>query len=61
MSAQHDHEIDNKLHADCPACDYIREVTDPKRAKAEREVENDLGQIMKTALKARPGRKAKYH
>lgn len=51
---KHDHEIDGKLHEHCEACDYTRERTAPKRMKANKEVDNDLGQILKTALRAKP-------
>lgn len=51
---KHNHEIDGKLRTECDACDYIRDRTSPERTKAQREVDNDLGGIMKTALKAKP-------
>lgn len=51
---KHDHEIDGKLREHCEACDYIRARTDPARLRAQREVDNDLGGIMKAALKAKP-------
>lgn len=49
---KHSHEIDGKLHRDCEACDYIRDRTSATRLKAQKEVDNDLGQIAKTAMKA---------
>lgn len=34
MTEQHNHEIDGKLHDECPACDRIREVqAEAKRYK----------------------------
>ena len=57
---KHEHELDGKLHEGCGACDYARALLDPVRTRAHKEVDNDLGQIAKTAMKAKPGRPAKY-
>ena len=35
MAEQHNHDLDNKLHDKCPACDLIRDRH--KRDKAVRE------------------------
>lgn len=40
---QHNHDLDNKLHDKCPACDLIRDRH--KRDKAVREFEADLKAI----------------
>jgi hypothetical protein len=51
---KHNHDIDGKLHDDCTACDYTRALTSPRASKVQREIDQDIGGIMKTALKAKP-------
>ena len=43
MAEPHNHDLDNKLHDKCPACDLIRDRH--KRDLATREVEADLRAI----------------
>lgn len=54
MAQQHTHEIDGKLHDECPMCELIKERTGVARKEAQ--ALSALNQHQKVAERSRIGR-----